>query len=46
MTLEHQFKKAFLEQEEEKYIMYLCDKRTRAEVIAAIEKIALINLEI
>lgn len=44
--LEYQFKKAFLEQEEERFIDYLCDKRTRPEVIAAIEKIALINLEI
>ncbi len=46
MTLEYQFKKAFLEQEEEKFIDYLCDKRTKQEVVAAIEKIALINLEI
>ena len=44
--LEYQFKKAFLEQEEEKFIEYLCDKRTRQEVVAAIEKIALINLQI
>ena len=44
--LEYQFKKAFLEQEEEKFIDYLCDKRTRQEVVAAIEKIALINLQI
>ena len=44
--LEYQFKKAFLEQEEEKFIDYLCDKRTKQEVVAAIEKIALINLQI
>jgi len=46
MTLEFQFKKAFLEQEEERFIDYLCEPRTKQEVIAAIEKIALINLEI
>ena len=44
--LEYQFKKAFLEQEEEKFIDYLCEQRTRQEVVAAIEKIALINLQI
>ena len=44
--LEYQFKKAFLEQEEKKFIDYLCDKRTKQEVVAAIEKIALINLQI
>ena len=44
--LEYQLKKAFLEQEEEKFIDYLCDKRTKQEVVAAIEKIALINLQI
>ena len=44
--LEYQFKKAFLEQEEEKFIDYLCDKRTKQEVVAAIEKIALIQLQI
>jgi len=44
--LEYQFKKAFLEQEEEKFINYLCEPRTKQEVITAIEKIALINLEI
>ena len=44
--LEYQFKKAFLEQEEEKFIDYLCDKRTKQEVVAAIEKIALISLQI
>jgi len=44
--LEYQFKKAFLEQEEAKFIDYLCEKRTRSEVVAAIEKIALINLQI
>ena len=44
--LEYQFKKAFLEQEEEKFIDYLCDKRTKQEVVAAIQKIALINLQI
>ena len=46
MTLEYQLKKAFLEQEEEKFIDYLCEPRTKQEVITAIEKIALINLEI
>ena len=44
--LEYQFKKAFLEQEEGKFIDYLCEKRTRSEVVAAIEKIALIQLQI
>ena len=44
--LEYQFKKAFLEQESEKYVDYLCEPRTKPEVYAAIEKIALINLEI
>ena len=44
--LEYQFKKAFLEKEEEKFIDYLCEPRTKQEVITAIEKIALINLEI
>ena len=44
--LEYQFKKAFLEQEEGKFIDYLREKRTRSEVVAAIEKIALINLQI
>ena len=46
MTLEFQFKKAFLEQEKERFIDYLCEPRTKQEVITAIEKIALINLEI
>ena len=46
MTLEHQFKKAFLEQESEKFVDYLCEPRTKHEVYAAIEKIALINLQI
>ena len=46
MTLQYQFKKAFLEQEEERFIDYLCEPRTKKEVITAIEKIALINLEI
>ena len=46
MTLEFQFKKAFLEQEEERFIDYLCEPGTKQEVITAIEKIALINLEI
>ena len=46
MTLEFQFKKAFLEQEEERFIDYLCEPRTKQEVITAIRKIALINLEI
>ena len=42
--LEYQFKKAFLEQEEERFIDYLCDKRTRPEVIAAIEKIIILEI--
>ena len=46
MTLEHQFKKAFLEQESEKFVDYLCEPRTKQEVYAAIEKIALLQLEI
>ena len=46
MTLEYQFKKALCEQESEKYIEYLCELRTREEVYAAIEKIALLHLEI
>ena len=46
MTLEHQFKKAFLEQESEKFIDYLWEPRTRKEVYVAIEKIALLQLEI
>jgi hypothetical protein len=44
--LEYQFKKAFCEQEAEKYIEYLCERRTKPEVYAAIEKIALLHLEI
>jgi len=46
MSLEFQFKKAFLEQEAERYIEYLCEPRAREEVYAAIEKIALLHLEI
>jgi hypothetical protein len=46
MTLQYQFKKAFLEQESEKFIEYLCEFRTKPEVYAAIEKIALIQLQI
>ena len=46
MTLEYQLKKAFLEQESEKFIAYLCEPRTKKEVYAAIEKIALIQLQI
>ena len=46
MTLEYQLKKAFLEQESDKFIDYLCETRTRKEVYAAIEKIALIQLQI
>ena len=46
MTLQHQFKKAFLEQEEERFIDYLCEPRTKQEVITAIEKIALLQLQI
>ena len=44
--LEYQFKKAFLEQESDKYVAYLCEPRTKPEVYAAIEKIALIQLQI
>ena len=44
--LEYQFKKAFLEQESEKFIEYLCERRTKEEVYAAIEKIALLQLQI
>ena len=44
--LEYQFKKVFLEQESEKFIEYLCKPRTKSEVYAAIEKIALIQLQI
>jgi len=44
--LEYQFKKAFCEQEAEKYIDYLCEPRTRQEVYAAVEKLALLHLEI
>ena len=44
--LNFNFKKAFLEQEEERFIDYLCEPRTKQEVVTAIEKIALINLEI
>ena len=46
MTLEHHFKKAFLEQESEKFIDYLCEPRTRKEVYVDIEKISLLQLEI
>ena len=42
--LEYQFKKAFLEQESEKYVDYLCEPRTKKEVYAAIEKLALLHL--
>ena len=44
--LEYQLKKAFLEQESEKFIDYLCEPRTKPEVYAAIEKIALLQLQI
>ena len=44
--LEYHLKKAFLEQESEKFIEYLCEPRTKKEVYAAIEKIALIQLQI
>ena len=44
--LEYQFKKAFLEQESEKFVDYLCEPRTKPEGYAAIEKIALIQLQI
>ena len=40
MTLQYQFKKAFLEQESEKYIEYLCD-RTRTKRTYEAEKIAI-----
>ena len=46
MSLEYQFKKAFLEQESEKFIEYLCEPRIKQQVYAAIEKIALIQLQI
>ena len=46
MTLEYQAKKAFLEIEADKFIDYLCERRTKKEVYAAIEKIALLHLEI
>ena len=46
MTLEYYFKKALCEQESEKFIEYLCEPRTKPEVYAAIEKIALLHLEI
>jgi len=46
MTLQYQFKKAFLGQESEKYIDYLCEPITKPEVYASIEKIALFHLEI
>ena len=46
MPLEYQLKKAFLEQESEKFIDYLCEPSTKPEVYAAIEKIALLQLEI
>jgi len=44
--LEYQFKKAFLELESENFIEYLCKPRTKSEVYASIEKIALIQLQI
>ena len=44
--LEYQLKKAFLEQESEQFIEYLCEPRTKKEVYAVIEKIALIQLQI
>ena len=44
MTLEYELKKTFCEQESEKYIDYLCEKRTKQEVYAAIEKLALLHL--
>ena len=44
--LEYHLKKAFLEQESKKFIEYLCEPRTKKEVYAAIEKIALIQLQI
>ena len=44
--LEYQFKKAFLEQESEKYVDKHSEPRTKPEVYAAIEKIALIQLQI
>ena len=42
--LEYQFKKAFLEQESERFVEYLCEPRTKKEVYAAIEKLALLHL--
>ena len=44
--LEYQLKKAFLEQESEKFIEYLCEPSTKKQVYAAIENIALIQLQI
>ena len=44
MTLEYELKKTFCEQESEKYIDYLCERRTKQEVYAAIEKLALLHL--
>ena len=44
--LEYQFKQAVLEQESEKFIESLCKPRTKPEVYAAIEKIALLQLQI
>ena len=44
--LEYQFKKAFLEQESEKFIDYLCEPRTKKRSMQRIEKIALLHLEI
>jgi len=46
MTLEYQAKKAFLEIEADQCSDYLCEPRTGEEVFAAIEKIALLHLEI
>ena len=44
--LEYLLKKTFLERESEKFIEYLCERRTKEEVYAAVEKIALIQLQI
>ena len=43
--LEYQFKKAFLEQESEKYVDYLCKPRTKPEVYAGIISRVVYQLE-
>ena len=46
MSLEYQLKKQFCEVQLDHFLDYLCERRTKPEVIAAIEKIGLLNLEI